>query len=371
MASEFSLAIYPWVFVSQWTGSGWDERYEEKPHSTPEQEAALPDEEQEALFLDRNRFVDLPLVNYTTQYGMGCFEGLKAFPQPDGTLKLFRPLDNGIRMARSMEGLHMPTVPTGAFIDAVRNVVTRNQEIGFAPTYDPRWQANDFVSGASVYVRPFSYAEGGIGVNLSRFPYFIIVTTRVGSYFTPGDSSPTGTTQRIRATPGGTGWIKCSSNYVTSALAKMEAEERGFIECVFLDAVEHRFIEEGSSCNLFCVLDDETVVTPSLGDTVLPGITRTTVIELARGWGLTVEERPLAIDEAMERGVEFFGTGTAAGVTYFSSVDHEGNEKTFGDGQMGPITHRLLRTLKGIQYGAIEDEQGWMVPCASPVATAA
>ena len=371
MASEFSLAIYPWVFVSQWTGTTWDDRYEEKPHSTPEQEAALTDAEREALFLERNRFADLPLVNYTTQYGMGCFEGLKAFPQPDGSLKLFRPMDNGVRMARSMAGLHMPAFPVEGFVDAVRGVVTRNQEIGFAPVYDPGWEADDFASGASMYVRPFSYSEGGIGVNLSRFPYFIIVTTRVGSYFAPGDSSPTGTTHRVRATPGGTGWIKCNSNYVTSALAKMEAEERGFIECVFLDAVERRYIEEGSSCNLFSVFDDETLVTPELGDTVLPGITRTTVMELAREWGLAVEERPLAIEEVMDRGVEFFGTGTAAGVTYFSSVTHGDVEKTFGDGRMGPITQRLLRTLKGIQYGAIEDTYGWMVPCTSPVATAA
>lgn len=370
MASEFSLAIYPWVFVSKWTGTTWCRRYEEKPHSTPEQEAALPDAEREALHMRRNCFADLPLVNYTTQYGMGCFEGLKAFPQPDNTLKLFRPTDNGVRMARSMSGLHMPAFPVDGFVDAVRGVVQRNQEIGFAPAYDPAWEADDFASGASVYIRPFSYSEGGIGVNLSRYPYFIIVSTRVGSYFAPGDSSPTGTTRRVRATPGGTGWIKCNSNYVTSALAKMEAEERGFIECVFLDAVEQRYIEEGSSCNLFFVFDDETLVTPQLGDTVLPGITRTTAMELAREWGLTVEERLLSIEEVMDRGVEFFGTGTAAGVTYFSSVTHGNTEKTFGNGRMGPITRRLLRTLKGIQYGAIEDTRGWMVPCTSMVTTA-
>jgi branched-chain amino acid aminotransferase len=367
MASQFGLAIYPWVYLSQWTGAQWEEHFEEKPHRTPEEESLLPADEREDLYQKRNRFAELPLVNYTTQYGMGCFEGLKAFPQPDGELNLFRPLENGRRMARSMAGLYMPEYPPEAFVDAVREVVARNKEIGFAPDYDPAWEADDFVAGASVYVRPFSYAEGGIGVNLSHNPWLVIVSTRVGSYFAPSESSPTATTARVRANPGGTGWIKCNSNYVTSALAKTEAEAGGFIECVFLDATEHRCVEEGSSCNLFFVLDNDTLVTPELGDTVLPGITRASVMELARDWGVTVEERRLPIEEAMDRGVEFFGTGTAAGVTHFSSLAHGGREKVFGDGSLGQLTQRLLRTLKGIQYGAQEDTRGWMVPCTRNV----
>lgn len=362
MAAEFSLSIYPWVYLSKFDGAAWDRQYVEKRHLTPAAEEALPVAERERLYRERNEFPGLPLVNYTTQYAMACFEGLKAFPQPDGTLKLFRPRENGVRMQRSMEGLYMPGVPADQFVAAARGVVARNQAIGFAPAYDPAWERDDFASGHSVYVRPFSLAEGGIGVNLSQAPWFIVITTRVGSYFAAGATSAAVTTRRVRATPGGTGWIKCSANYVTSALAKREAEEAGFIECVFLDAEHHRYVEEGSSCNLFFVLGDGRLVTPALGDTVLPGITRRTIIELAQEEGMTVEERPVAIAEVLDDAVEAFGTGTAAGVTHFSSLRHKDTEKVFGDGGIGPVGRSFLRTLKGVQYGALEDRHGWMVP---------
>ena len=362
MAAEFSLSIYPWVYLSKFHDGSWDQRYIEKRHLTPAEEAALPVTEREQLYRERNEFPGLPLVNYTTQYAMACFEGLKAFPQPDGSLQLFRPRENGIRMQRSMEGLYMPGVPVDQFVAAARGVVARNQALGFAPAYDLAWEQNDFTAGHSVYVRPFSLAEGGIGVNLSQAPWFVVISTRVGSYFAAGDASPTTTTRRVRANPGGTGWIKCSANYVTSALAKREAEMAGYIECIFLDAEHHRYVEEGSSCNLFFVLGDGRLVTPALGDTVLPGITRRTIIELARERGITVHERAVPIEEVLDDAVEAFGTGTAAGVTYFSSMQHDGTEKVFGDGTMGAMSHSFLRTLKGIQYGALEDRYGWMVP---------
>ena len=301
MAAEFSLSIYPWVYLSKCDGDAWEPEYIEKRHLSPAEEEALPDAERERLYRERNEFPGLPLVNYTTQYAMACFEGLKAFPQPDGSLKLFRPRENAIRMKRSMEGLYMPGVPVDEFVAAARGVVARNQAIGFAPAYDPAWERDDFASGHSVYIRPFSLAEGGIGVNLSQAPWFVVVSTRVGSYFAAGGSSATITTRRIRATPGGTGWIKCSANYVTSALAKREAEVAGYLECVFLDAEHHRYVEEGSSCNLFFVLGDGRLVTPALGDTILPGITRRTIMELAAEEGITVEERPVAVEGGARR----------------------------------------------------------------------
>ena len=364
MATEFSLSIYPWVYLSKFDGDAWKPEYIEKRHLGPAEEAALPDAERERLYRERNEFPGLPLVNYTTQYAMACFEGLKAFPQPDGSLKLFRPRENAIRMKRSMEGLYMPGVPVDQFVAAARGVVARNQAIGFAPAYDPAWERDDFASGHSVYIRPFSLAEGGIGVNLSQAPWFVVVSTRVGSYFADGVTSATITTKRIRATPGGTGWIKCSANYVTSALAKREAEVAGYLECVFLDAKHHRYVEEGSSCNLFFVLGDGRLVTPALGDTILPGITRRTIIKLAAEEGITVEERPVAVEEVLDDAVEAFGTGTAAGVTYFSSLRHGDTEKVFGDGAIGPVACGFLKTLKGVQYGALEDRHGWMVPVA-------
>ena len=361
MAKGFTLAIYPWVYLAKINEERkWEEKYQEKPHKTPEEEAKLPETEREKLLAERNHFPELPLVNYTTQYGMGCFEGLKAFPQKDGSLKLFRPEENAKRMARSMEGLFMPPYPPEMFLKAVKEVVARNKSLGFTPKYDPEWEKDDFIYGHSVYVRPFTYTEPGIGVNISKNPWVVIVSTGVGSYFKEGTSKAI-ISNRIRAYPGGTGWIKCNANYVTSALAKKEAESQGFMEAIFLDAKEHRYFEEGSSCNIFFVLKNDTVVTPSLEDTILPGITRNSILQLARDRGLKAEERRISVDEAFSEAKEVFVTGTAAGVTFIESITYNSKEHVFGNGKMGEITHYFLKTLKGIQYGAIEDKYNWMV----------
>jgi branched-chain amino acid aminotransferase len=263
-------------------------------------------------------------------------------------------------MAASMKGLMMPVYAPEMFVRAVREVVKRNLSLGFAPTYDPSWQKENFVAGHSVYIRPFTYTEGGIGVNLSHHPWVVIVTSTVGSYFRPGNAKAV-TTTRIRATPGGTGWIKAASNYVISALAKKEAEAQGYMECMFLDACDHRYFEEGSSCNMFFLLKNGTLVTPSLEDTILPGITRASVIELARELGVKVEERRIAVEEVLADAREVFATGTAAGVGYIESITHEGREVVFNNRRIGELAEKLLKTLKSIQYGVNEDRRGWMV----------
>lgn len=360
MAKEFSLETGPWVYRAKHSENGvWTEEYVEQPHLSPKEEETLPESEREKLLLRRNNFADMPLVNYTTQYGMGCFEGLKAFPQPDGSLKLFRPDENGKRMEASMEGLGMPPFPQGMFLAAVRTVVGKNQGLGFAPRYDSAWAKDDFVSGRSVYVRPFTYAEPGIGVGISKHPWVVVVTTPVGAYFNPGNSKAV-TTRRVRANPGGTGWIKADSNYVTSALAKREAESAGYMEAVFLDAREQKYFEEGSSCNIFFLMKDGTLVTPSLEDTILPGITRKSIILLAREKGLRTEERRVSVKEVFSEAKECFVAGTAAGISFIESVTHEGNEVVFAGRQIGELTRSLLKTLKGIQYGALPDTHGWM-----------
>ncbi len=362
MAKGFSLETDPWVYRAKHTEDGvWTEEYVEQPHMTPREEEALPDAERAKLLLRRNNFADMPLVNYTTQYGMGCFEGLKAFPQPDGTLKLFRPDENGKRMEASMKGLHMPPFPPQMFLAAVRTVVGRNSAIGFTPCYDPAWAKEDFVGGSAVYIRPFTYAEPGIGVGISRHPWVIVVTTPVGSYFKPGNCKAV-TTRRVRATPGGTGWIKADSNYVTSALAKREAESAGYMEAVFLDTKEQKYFEEGSSCNIFFLMKNGTLVTPSLEDTILPGITRKSVIILAGEKGVKTEERRVSVKEVFYNATECFVAGTAAGVSYIESLTHEGKEVVFADRKMGELTRSLLKSLKGIQYGALPDAHGWMFP---------
>ena len=157
------------------------------------------------------------------------------------------------------------------------------------------------------------------------------------------------TTNMIRANPNGTGWIKCNANYVNSTLAKKMAIVEGYMEAVFLDSSEKKYIEEGSSCNIFFLLNDDTLVTPALGDTVLPGITRKTVLTIAQDHGIKTEER------------QIFVTGTATGVCHIESLTHNGKTSVFGDGKMGETTHYCLKTLKEIQYGHLEDKHGWMV----------
>jgi branched-chain amino acid aminotransferase len=361
MASAFTLAVNPWVYIAQYQDNGtWSETYTEKPHRTPEEEAAMGNEEHDQLLAQRNSFPELPLVNYTSQYGLGCFEGLKAFPQPDGSLKMFRPDQNGNRMSRSMEGLMMPAFPAEKFVEAVGTVVAKNANLGFRPAYDPEWEKDGFMRASAVYIRPFTWAESGIGVNLSKNPHVVVVTTQVGSYFDPDASTAAVTTRRVRANPGGTGWIKCDANYVTSTLAKKEAQAEGYMESIFLDALEHTYLEEGSSSNIFILLKDGTLVTPDLRDTILPGITRSSVVTLAKEWGIAVEERQISIDEAQADGAECFVSGTAAGVTPVESITHGGRTAVFNNRKIGDLTVKLRDTLKGIQYGAIEDTHGWM-----------
>ena len=357
----FTLSIYPWAYVAKYEESGWREEFQEKPHKTPEEEAMLDEAAREMLLAQRNSFPDLPLVNYTSQYGMGCFEGLKAFPQKDGSLKLFRPDENAKRFRRSMEGLKMPGFPEKNFVDAVLETVRRNRELGFAPRYDAAWQAGDFAEGHAVYIRPFSYSEPAIGLGLSSHPWVVVITTPVGSYFRPGNSKAV-TTDKVRAFPGGTGWIKCDANYVVPTLVKKTAEGEGYMEAIFLDAFEKRYIEEGSSCNIFFVMQDGSLATPELGDTILPGITRASIMQLARDRGMRVDERKIDIAEVMDSAREAFVTGTAAGVSYIESITHGGKTRVFNEGKIGAATHDLQVTLKGIQYGAVEDTHGWMFP---------
>jgi branched-chain amino acid aminotransferase len=367
MPKGFSLQVNPWVYLAKYTESGeWVEQHIERPHRTSEEERAMSPSEKEELLVRRNAMEGLPLVNYTSQYGFGCFEGLKAFPQKGGGIKIFRPGSNAERMAASMEGLRMPAYPVDMFVGATVEVVARNAEIGFVPIYNTAWERDDFLSGESLYIRPFTYSEPGIGLNLSHYPWVVIATTNVGAYFAPGTSKAV-TTDKIRANPGGTGWIKCNANYVTPTIVKYEVMEQGYMEALFLDAKEQKYFEEGSSCNLFFLLRDGTLVTPELGDTILPGITRKSIIELARDLGITTEERQISVDEGLSQAAEVFVTGTAAGIAYIESITHGDRTVIFNDGRMGDTTRLLLNTLKGIQYGAIEDRFGWMVPAGQSV----
>jgi branched-chain amino acid aminotransferase len=353
------------VYRAKYENSSWKEEFIEKQHKTPGEEAAMPPDERQKLADARNLWPDMPLVNYSTQYGLSCFEGLKALPQKNGGLAIFRPDKNAARFHNSMKGLYMPPFPQDMFVDAVVEAVRRNAALGFAPAYNAEWEKDAYVSADSVYIRPFTYSEGAIGVSVCEAPWVVIVCSPVSAYFAGGPSDAV-VTDRIRATRGGTGWIKTASNYVISTLSKHDAQERGFMECVYLDAVERKYVEEGSSSNIFFVLKDGTLVTPELGDTILPGITRASIIELAKGFGVTVAERKVSIDEVFGEAVGCFVSGTAAGVTPIQSLTHNGKKAQFDGGKAGAggiaadIIARLQTTLKGIQYGLLPDDKRWL-----------
>jgi branched-chain amino acid aminotransferase len=355
----FALSSYPVVYRAKYRKK-WSGGYIEKPCKTPAEEAAMKKADRDALADSRNFYSDMPLVNYTTQYGLSVFEGLKALPQKDGGLAIFRPDRNAARFANSMKGLYMPPFPEKEFIKACIETVKRNAALGFAPRYKAAWEKDSFMTADSVYIRPFTYAEGGIGVNISREPWVMIVTTPVSSYF-GGDNSDAVITNRIRATPNGTGWIKAASNYSIAALAKHEAIDAGYMECVFLDAEHRKYIEEGSSCNIFFYLKNGELATPELGDTILPGITRSSIIDLAKDKKVKVSERKISIEEALADTKECFVSGTAAGATPISSLTYKGKKKVFNGGKTGEFTAEIRDTLKGIQYGTLPDTKGWLV----------
>ncbi|MCL2705924.1 MAG: branched-chain-amino-acid transaminase [Spirochaetaceae bacterium] len=359
MAKSFSLNMYPWIYIAKFSDNRWMEKYVEQPHKTPEEEVSMSEEDMMELLLKRNTIPGIPVITYTSQYGMGCFEGLKAFPQPNGSIKIFRPDENGKRFKASMEGVYMPGFPVEKFVESVKSVIRKNAEIGFTTKYDKAWEKDNFLSGTAMYLRPFAITEPGIGVNISSSPWVITVATPVGAYFESGSSGAV-TTERVRANSKGTGCLKVNSNYVISACAKHEAMQAGFMEAVFLDAEEKKYLEEGSSSNIFCYLKNGTLVTPNLGDTILPGITRKSILKLAQDMGIKTEERKISIDEAMADSLEMFVSGTAAGIAFIDSMQHKGKKVIFNNGKMGNVATKLLAKLKGIQYGKEEDKYGWM-----------
>ncbi len=354
----FSLQMYPITYMAKYNSETkkWEERWIESDTITFDELNALSPEKKEAVLAARND-LKLPGVSYTSQYGFGCFEGMKAFPTKDGRVAIFRPEQNAKRFANSMRGLKAPAFPEDLYINASKEFVKRNAALGYVPSYDAEWEKDSYASASAVYMRPFMNTEGAIGVGISVEPYVIICGTTVSSYFKGGNTKAI-TTERIRATEHGTGWIKCASNYVISALAKREAEDAGYMEVIFLDT-SRKYVQEGSSCNIFFKLKDGTLITPELGDTILPGITRNSTITLANQLGIKVEERLVTIDEVMKNAVECFVTGTAAGLTPIESITHEGREAVFNNREPGEVATQIQKILKGGQYGSVEDTNNW------------
>jgi branched-chain amino acid aminotransferase len=295
-------------------------------------------------------------ANVVLHYAQEVFEGLKAYRQPDGGVAMFRPEKNAARMVRSCERLALPVFPEDDFVAACELLVRTDKD----------WVPDG--EGASLYLRPFMFAdEVGLGVRPSDSARFLVIASPAGNYFT-GPLRPVSlwlSQEYTRAAPGGMGAAKTGGNYAASLVAQQEAADNGCDQVVFLDAVEQRWIEELGGMNLFLVMDDGRLVTPALSGTILEGVTRDSVITLARELGHEVEERKVDVDEWRKGAVdgsvvEVFACGTAAVITPVGALRWPGGEAVAADGQPGAVTTKLRNALLDIQYGRAEDTHGWV-----------
>src|SRR3990170_5961837 len=289
-------------------------------------------------------------------YAQEIFEGMKAYRLEDGAMALFRPDANARRFNDSARRMAMPEMPEEAFVEAIRQLALADRD------WFPK------VEGGSLYMRPFMFAsEAFLGVRPARQYKFLVICSPAGNYFKSGVPAVSiwVSSDYTRAAPGGTGAAKCGGNYAASLVPQAEAIARGHDQVVFLDAAEHRWVEELGGMNVFFVFKDGTLQTPPLGGTILPGITRDSLITLARAEGLKVREEPYAIDQwradaASGKLVECFACGTAAVVTPIGRVAGEDGEFTVGSGGPGPLTSSPRSKVLAIQRGTAEDKHGWV-----------
>jgi branched-chain amino acid aminotransferase len=288
-------------------------------------------------------------------YAQEVFEGLKAYQRADDSIALFRPEANAARLNASARRLAMPELPEELFLESVRQLVLADRD--WFPT----------VEGGSLYLRPFMFAtEAFLGVRPAKQFKYMVIASPAGNYFKSGAPAVSiWVSDYSRAAPGGTGAAKCGGNYAASLVPQAEAIARGHDQVVFLDAEEHKWIEELGGMNLYFVFDDGTLLTPPLTGTILPGITRDSLMTLAREEGLTVREERYAIDQwAADAGsgrlVECFACGTAAVVTPVGKVEGRETAFTIGSGGPGQLTMRLKERLVSIQRGTAPDTHGWV-----------
>ena len=290
-------------------------------------------------------------------YGQEIFEGMKAYSQPDGSISLFRPEANAKRFARSAARLALPEMPVDFFVNTVEELVKQ----------DRKWVPTNV--GESLYIRPFMIAtEVGLGVRPSNKAMYMLIATPASAYFNPSKAVTVWiSTEYVRAAAGGTGEAKCGGNYAASLVAQKQAAAQGCDQVVWLDANERRWVEEMGGMNLYFVKGsgkDATIVTPKLTGTLLPGITRDSILTVAADLGYKVEEVMLSIDDwrdgvASGEITEIFACGTAAVVSPIGAAKSAHGTWTTGDGNPGPITGEIRKTLLGIQHGTIEDKHGW------------
>ncbi|NQS72158.1 MAG: branched-chain amino acid aminotransferase [Desulfobulbaceae bacterium] len=292
-------------------------------------------------------------------YGQAIFEGMKAYRGADDRIYLYRPLDNFERMNRSASRICMPPFPKESVVNALKSLVYLDRD------WVPR------SAGATLYIRPVMIAvEPNVGLRAALDYLFFIITCPVGAYY-PEGFKPTKIyveDKYVRAVPGGVGEAKTAANYAASVLAQKEAKDKGFSEVLWLDGVERRFVEEVGTSNIFFVIDNE-LITPPLQGSILPGITRDSVLQLAKSWGGKVSERSVSIEEVMAaaesgRLQESFGTGTAAVISPIGELTYQDHTVQINHGEAGPMAQRLYDELQAIQFGRQDDPFGWRVPIA-------
>ena len=292
-------------------------------------------------------------------YGQSIFEGFKAYRHPDGSIKCFRPEANAQRFAASARRLAMPELPVECFLAATEALVRQDRD--WVPT----------AVGESLYLRPFMIAtEAALGVKPSSEYLFLLIASVAGAYFSKGVKPVTVwiSDQYVRAAPGGTGAAKCGGNYAASLLAQSEAEAKGCDQVVWLDAVQRKYVEEMGGMNIAFVFREggKTILaTPKLTGTLLPGITRSSLLEVARSLGFEAEERTISVDDwqaALANGTmtEVFACGTAAVITPIGTIKSTRGEWIVNRGETGPVTTQLRNALLDIQHGLAPDPHHWM-----------
>ena len=289
-------------------------------------------------------------------YGQEMFEGMKAYRDENDNVFLFRPDMNAKRTNATNERLCIPELPVDMFVEAVKAVVDIDRD----------WIPTD--EGTSLYIRPFIFAtDEFLGVAPSKTYLFMIILSPSGAYYESG-LEPVGIwieDEYVRAVKGGMGFAKTGGNYAASLKAQVKAHDEGYSQVLWLDGVERKYIEEDGAMNIFFKIAGK-VVTPMLNGSILPGITRDSIINVCKSWGLEVEERRVSVDElvaAAQDGTleEVFGTGTAAVVSPVNKLRYGNEVMKIGDGSIGTLTQKLYDELTGIQWGKREDPYGWRV----------
>jgi len=288
-------------------------------------------------------------------YGQAIFEGLKAFKQADGKVAIFRPRKNFERLNNSATRLCMPTVDVDFAIEALKELVKLDQN----------WIPER--AGYSLYIRPVMFSTDPVlGVRPSNTYKLYFLLSPVGPYYPEGFKPVPilATDKYIRAAAKGVGSCKCAGNYAASLLAQKEAKEQGFSQVLWLDSIEQKFIEEVGTMNIFIQFKDE-VVTPALTGSILPGVTRLSVIQILKDWEYNMNERNISIQEVVDgydsgNLVELFGTGTAAVISSLSKLKYQNKVMKFSDAEAGELGKKLYSEITGIQYGLIPDRYNWL-----------